>query len=129
MAPEKTEIEKAETQAEGAPANTEEVVHSIKGFDVTGENEAATASGDQGAATASGYQGAATASGEFSVAISSGLEGKARGEIGTAICLVCRDEDSGEIIAIRATKIGENGTKPGVWYRLNADGEFNEVED
>jgi nucleotide-binding universal stress UspA family protein len=94
----------------------------------TGDNEAATASGTRGAATASGDQGAATASGKTVVAIATGFEGKARGEPGSAICLVCRDDD-GEIVAIRASKVGENGVAPGVWYSLDAEGNFVAVED
>jgi hypothetical protein len=94
----------------------------------SGSRGAATASGYQGAATASGDQGAATASGKTVVAIATGFEGKARGEPGSAICLVCRDDD-GEIVAIRASKVGENGVAPGVWYSLDAEGNFVAVED
>ena len=46
------------------------------------------------------------------------------GETG-AIVLVFRGKD-GEIVHIRASKVGENGTKPNVWYSLNAAGEFVE---
>ena len=93
----------------------------------SGEQGAATASGEQGAATASGYQGAATASGESSVATSTGFFARARANKGSAICLVHRNDD-GSIVAIRASKVGENGVKPDVWYSLNALGEFVECE-
>jgi len=42
-----------------------------------------------------------------------------------AIVLVHRDS-GGNIIHIRASKVGENGVKPNVWYSLNVDGEFVE---
>ena len=69
----------------------------------------ASATGDQGAAIAVGYQGRAMA-----------------GETG-AIVLAYRNDD-GEIIHIRASKVGDNGIKAGVWYSLSEDGEFVEAE-
>jgi len=48
------------------------------------------------------------------------------GETG-AIILVHRN-DNGEIVHIRASKVGENGIKPNVWYVLDADGNFQEVQ-
>jgi hypothetical protein len=44
-----------------------------------------------------------------------------------AIVLVHRNAD-GEIVHIRASKVGENGIKAGVWYSLSQDGEFAEVQ-
>ena len=44
-----------------------------------------------------------------------------------AIVLVHRNDD-GEIIHIRASKVGDNGIKAGVWYSLDEDGQFVEVE-
>ena len=46
------------------------------------------------------------------------------GETG-AIVLTHRNDD-GEITHIRSSKVGENGIKPGVWYVLDAQGEFVE---
>ena len=43
-----------------------------------------------------------------------------------AICIVCRDEETGDIVAIRASKVGENGVKPNAWYSLNSASEFVE---
>ena len=94
----------------------------------TGDQGAASATGDQGAASATGYQGAASATGEASVAAATGWNGRAQGAEGCAIVLVYRDDD-GKIIHIRASKVGDNGIKPGVWYELDADGEFVEAED
>ena len=62
------------------------------------------------------------------VAIAVGYENKARAPEGSAIVLAHRNDD-GLIIQIRASKVGENGIKPNVWYVLNANGEFVEAED
>ena len=94
----------------------------------TGDQGAASATGYQGAASATGDQGAASATGEASVAAATGWNGRAQGAEGCAIVLVYRDDD-GKIIHIRASKVGDNGIKPGVWYELDADGEFAEAED
>lgn len=83
--------------------------------------------GDRSAATNTGYQSAAEVSGSQSVAASLGIEGKARASEGGAIVLCYRDED-GELIHIRASKVGENGVMPDTWYQLNEDGEFVECE-
>ncbi|ECF3708621.1 hypothetical protein E3343_03710 [Salmonella enterica subsp. enterica serovar Manhattan] len=83
--------------------------------------------GYQSAATNTGCQSAAEVSGSQSVAASLGIEGKARASEGGAIVLCYRDED-GELIHIRASKVGENGIMPDIWYQLNEDGEFVECE-
>jgi hypothetical protein len=41
--------------------------------------------------------------------------------------IVNRDDDL-SIRHIFASKVGENGIKPGVWYELNADGKPVEVQ-
>ncbi|HGJ0797708.1 TPA: hypothetical protein ACJV7M_004614 [Salmonella enterica subsp. enterica serovar Give] len=102
----------------------------------TGNRSAATNTGYQSAATNTGYQSAATNTGDWSaaevsgsqsVAASLGIEGKARASEGGAIVLCYRDED-GELIHIRASKVGENGIMPNTWYQLDKDGEFVECE-
>ncbi|EOB9537619.1 hypothetical protein ACIX58_001668 [Salmonella enterica subsp. enterica serovar Newport] len=102
----------------------------------TGDWSAATNTGNRSAATNTGYQSAATntgdcsaaeVSGSQSVAASLGIEGKARASEGGAIVLCYRDED-GELIHIRASKVGENGIMPNTWYQLDKDGEFVECE-
>ncbi|EHM2354068.1 hypothetical protein KD625_001712 [Salmonella enterica subsp. enterica serovar Bonariensis] len=93
----------------------------------TGDWSAATNTGDRSAATNTGYRSAAEVSGSQSVAASLGIEGKARASEGGAIVLCYRDED-GELIHIRASKVGENGIMPDIWYQLNEDGEFVECE-
>ncbi|EDD3223943.1 hypothetical protein BRT29_16075 [Salmonella enterica subsp. enterica serovar Newport] len=93
----------------------------------TGYQSAATNTGNQSAATNTGDWSAAEVSGSQSVAASLGIEGKARASEGGAIVLCYRDED-GELIHIRASKVGENGIMPDIWYQLNEDGEFVECE-
>ncbi|MGE4770524.1 DUF7666 domain-containing protein [Yersinia enterocolitica] len=94
----------------------------------TGNQSAATNTGNWSAATNTGDQSAAEVSGSQSVAASFGEGGKAKASENGAIVLCYRDDD-GEIIHIRASKVGENGIKPDVWYSLNEDGEFKEAQD
>ncbi|EMB2656069.1 hypothetical protein WM700_000208 [Salmonella enterica subsp. enterica serovar Agona] len=89
----------------------------------TGNRSAATNTGNCSAATNTGNCSAAEVSGSQSVAAAFGIEGKARASEGGAIVLCYRDED-GELIHIRASKVGENGIMPNTWYQLNEDGEF-----
>ncbi|ENZ2141446.1 hypothetical protein ACGG0S_002241 [Salmonella enterica] len=89
----------------------------------TGDWSAATNTGNRSAATNTGDCSAAEVSGSQSVAAAFGIEGKARASEGGAIVLCYRDED-GELIHIRASKVGENGIMPNTWYQLNEDGEF-----
>ncbi|EEJ4007075.1 hypothetical protein A7C33_004562 [Salmonella enterica subsp. enterica serovar 6,7:-:1,5] len=89
----------------------------------TGDWSAATNTGNWSAATNTGNRSAAEVSGSQSVAAAFGIEGKARASEGGAIVLCYRDED-GELIHIRASKVGENGIMPNTWYQLNEDGEF-----
>ncbi|ECI4052961.1 hypothetical protein DOA39_11290 [Salmonella enterica subsp. enterica] len=93
----------------------------------TGNRSAATNTGYRSAATNTGDRSAAEVSGSQSVAASLGIEGKARASEGGAIVLCYRDED-GELIHIRASKVGENGIMPNTWYQLDKDGEFVECE-
>lgn len=93
---------------------------------MTGNRSAATNTGDQSAATNTGYRSAAEVSGSQSVAASFGDGGKAKASESGAIVLCYRNED-GELIHIRASKVGENGIKPDVWYSLNESGEFEEA--
>ncbi|ENA8648398.1 hypothetical protein ABGZ09_002863 [Salmonella enterica] len=89
----------------------------------TGNCSAATNTGYRSAATNTGNCSAAEVSGSQSVAAAFGIEGKARASEGGAIVLCYRDED-GELIHIRASKVGENSIMPNTWYQLNEDCEF-----
>ena len=91
-----------------------------------GDRSAATNTGDQSAATNTGYQSAAEVSGSQSVAAAFGIESKARaGESGAIV--LCFRSDEGELIHIRASKVGDNGVKAGTWYQLDENGEFVEA--
>jgi len=94
----------------------------------TGFKSAATNTGDYSAATNTGDGSASEVSGKHSVAIATGFQSKARAGVDGAICLVCRDE-RGAIVAISASKIGENGLEPDIWYSLDKDGNFIKAED
>ena len=94
----------------------------------TGNWSAATNTGDRSAATNTGDQSAAEVSGKASVAASLGIEGRARAGEGGAIVLCNRDPYTGEIRHIRASKVGENGIEPDVWYALDDDGNFVKAE-
>ena len=65
--------------------------------------------------------------GAESVAASLGVQGRACAAAGGAIVLCYRDENDGRLLHIRASKVGDNGIKPDVWYTLDANGEFMAV--
>ncbi|MDL4287292.1 hypothetical protein QJ471_03340 [Salmonella enterica] len=94
---------------------------------MSGNWSAATNTGNCSAATNTGNWSAAEVSGSQSVAAALGIEGKARASEGGAIVLCYRDKN-GELIHIRASKVGENDIMPNTWYQLNEDGEFVECE-
>ena len=97
----------------------------------TGDQGAASATGDQGAASATGNRGAASATGKSGVALAAGIECKAMGTLGCAICCVERGEWDGEtypIIAVKAAIVDGETIMPGVWYTLK-NGEFTEVTE
>lgn len=90
------------------------------------------ATGDSSASSATGYSSASLTTGTWSsseikpsddgkpqhaVAIATGDESKARAPLGSAIVLVERS-DRGEIIGVFASKVGDNGIRPNVWYAL-----------
>ena len=96
----------------------------------TGYQGAASATGDLGAASATGDLGAASATGKAGVALAAGLECKAMGALGCAICGVERGEWNGEsypIIAVKVAIVDGEKIKAGTWYQLK-NGEFVEVE-
>ena len=99
----------------------------------TGNQSASSATGDQSASSATGYRSSSEITQvedehhQHAVAAAYGYESKARAPLGCAIICVYRNDDY-ELIHIRASKVGENGIKPDVWYTLNSDAEFIEVE-
>ena len=93
----------------------------------TGNRSASSATGDQSASSATGNYSASSVTGKSSVAINIGKLGKAMADEFGAIVL-CNHDENGYIRHIKASKVGENGIKPNVWYILNYDGEFVEYE-
>ncbi|WP_118878964.1 DUF7666 domain-containing protein [Haemophilus influenzae] len=94
----------------------------------TGDRSAATNTGDQSAATNTGDQSVAEVSGKQSIAVALGWQSKAKASINGAIVCVYRNHD-GELIHIKASKVGENNIKADTWYTLDEFGEFVEVKD
>lgn len=74
-----------------------------------------------------GYLANAATTGEHAVAAALGDKSQAKAGMGGAIVL-CHRNDIGELIHIRASKVGENGIKADTWYSLDASGEFVEVD-
>ena len=87
----------------------------------TGYYSVATNTGNRSAATNTGYQSAAKVSGCGSVAITTGLDSQSKADNGGAIVCVYRDRN-GNLMHIKASKVGENGIKANTWYTLNANG-------
>ncbi|MCK8965118.1 hypothetical protein MY819_08800 [Haemophilus influenzae] len=103
----------------------------------TGDQSAATNTGYRSVATNTGYRSAATntgdqsvaeVSGKQSIAVALGWQSKAKASINGAIVCVYRNHD-GELIHIKASKVGENNIKADTWYTLDEIGEFVEVKD
>jgi len=93
----------------------------------TGYLANAVTTGDLANAATTGYRANAATTGEHAVSAALGIEGKAKAGFGGAIVL-CHRNNSGELIHIRASKVGENGVKADTWYSLDASGEFVEVD-
>ena len=105
----------------------------------TGNMSASSATGNMSASSATGYMSASLTTGSYStaevvkpnshsVAIGAGFNNKARADEGCAIVL-CYRNITGQLINIRASKVGDNGIKPNVWYLLDANGEFVEIAE
>ena len=88
---------------------------------------AATTGEGAHAATTGSYANAAT-TGDHAVACALGFATKAKASACGAIVLVCRNS-AGELLQIRASKVGENGIKPDMWYSLDAQGNFVEADE
>ena len=93
----------------------------------TGNQSAATNTGNQSAATNTGNRSVAEVSGRGSIAITTGHDSKSKADNDGAIVCVYRD-CNGNLMHIKASKVGENGIKANTWYTLDANGEFIEVE-
>ncbi|POR98759.1 DUF7666 domain-containing protein [Haemophilus influenzae] len=94
----------------------------------TGSWSAATNTGNRSVATNTGNQSAAEVSGKQSIAVALGWQSKAKASIDGAIVCVYRNHE-GELIHIKASKVGENNIKADTWYTLDEIGKFVEVKD
>ena len=94
----------------------------------TGNRANAATTGNRANAATTGEWANAATTGEHAVAASLGIEGKAKAGVGGAIVLCCRN-NNGDLLHIRASKVGENGVNPNSWYSLDENGEFVEVEE
>jgi hypothetical protein len=110
------------------------IVGAAKEAVTTGEGANAATTGYRANAATTGYRANAATTGEganaattgaHAVAAALGYQSKAKAGVGGAIVLVGRNL-SGELLHIKASKVGENGIKPDVWYSLNEAGEFVE---
>ena len=61
------------------------------------------------------------------MALNTGRYGKAKASEGGAIVL-CNHGEDGNLRHIRASKVGDNGIEPDVFYVLSDDGEFIKAE-
>ena len=114
-------------------ANAEKENHAtgnLGAASATGYLGAASATGNLGAASATGNRGAASATGKAGVALAAGLECKAMGALGCAICCVERGEWNGKtypIVAVKAAIVDGENIRADTWYQLK-NGKFVEVE-
>jgi len=88
----------------------------------TGYSSASSATGDSSASSATGDSSASSATGIAAVAMSIGRYGRAKASKDAAIVL-CEHDDDGKLLHIRASKVGDNGIEPDVFYTLQG-GEF-----
>ena len=88
----------------------------------TGERSASSATGYRSASSATGDSSASSATGIAAVAMSIGRFGRAKASEGAAIVL-CEHDDKGNLLHIRASRVGDNGIEPDVFYML-VGGEF-----
>jgi hypothetical protein len=62
------------------------------------------------------------------VAIATGQEGRAKACEGSAIVLCFRDDEC-RLVHVFASKVGENGIQPNVFYQLDSDGKPQKSEE
>ena len=112
------------TGDEGHAAATGDEGHAA----ATGNYGHAAATGNYGHAAATGYKGHAAATGEHAIAAALGMASKAMaGEKGAIV--LAHFNDDGELVHIRASKVGDNGVAAGKWYLLDTEGQFVECEE
>lgn len=95
----------------------------------TGDGSASSATGDRSASLTTGCGSSSESSSENDsphFAIATGLSSRARASAGGAIVLSSYDDER-RLLHVRASKVGENGIKPDVWYELDQAGQFMEA--
>ena len=95
---------------------------------VTASKTTTATTGERAHATTTGSYANAATTGDHAVACALGFATKAKASACGAIVLVCRNS-AGELLQIRASKVGENGIKPDMWYSLDAQGNFVEADE
>jgi hypothetical protein len=96
----------------------------------TGNYGHAAATGNYGHATATGNYGHAAVKGKNAIAAALGIAGSAMAEEGGAIMLAAYDPgNSWKLVAVFASKVGENGIEAGKRYRLELSGKPVEVSE
>src|SRR5581483_2648559 len=94
----------------------------------SGDSAHSATSGNSAHSATSGYSAHSSAKGKNAVAAALGKNSHARAAEGGAICLVAYDSDW-NILAARASKVGDSGIKPNTWYKLSPTGDFIELDD
>ena len=113
------------------PENTNHATGDYGASSATGYKGASSATGNCGASSATGYKGASSATGLNSIALAAGYKCKAKGAIGTWLCIAEREDWNGEtypIKEVRAVKVDGEIVKADTWYML-VDGELKECRD
>ena len=132
------------------PASSEHATGDRSASSATGYSSASISTGDRSASSATGHSSASSATGHSSASLANGWsstseitpspeykqlhavaaafggESRVRAPEGSAIVL-CYRNNEGHLIHIRASKVGDNGIKPNVWYSLDKNCEFVEV--
>ena len=92
----------------------------------TGKYAHAASTGDCSHAASTGDRSHAASTGNHGIAMACGFASRAKAGPAGAIVLACISSEDCSILAVRASKVGENGIKPNTWYSLNQAGEFVE---
>ena len=98
-----------------------------------GNSSTAASCGNYSTAASSGDYSKAASSGDYSkvscdtngFACVAGIDGRVKGNAGSALSLGYRDAQDRNRIAV--AYVGEDGIKPDTWYKLNASGKFVEA--
>ncbi len=88
----------------------------------------ASAAGDYGHASAAGSGGHASVKGKNAIAHSAGINGTATADAEVSAISLAAYDDAGNLVAVRAAMVGQDGIEAGKTYRLSIAGDFIEVE-